>query len=201
MAKAGAHAGLSGVLCGYFGFLIVSVFLEHPRRIKTLAVMGLTAMIYGTMFMATLTSIGQNVSWESHLFGLCSGVASSALYFLKYEGCMTDPIAPIQRRRRTRRDSSVPVQDISLHARPVTITKLSFSSKATDWVIDEAVAYGMGSEYPDITGRDDRVVMGKPITAGSRAATQSSLSSEEVEMDGDFDGSLVAESCGLYAHK
>eukprot|EP00922_Rhytidocystis_sp_ex-Travisia-forbesii_P004277 GHVS01006212.1.p1 GENE.GHVS01006212.1~~GHVS01006212.1.p1 ORF type:complete len:293 (+),score=13.37 GHVS01006212.1:62-940(+) len=97
LAKSGIHAGMSGLLCGYFGFLVVSVFFDQRGGMKTIAVAGVTAMIYGAMFMATLTYFGPRVSWESHISGVFSGVGFSALFFCKLERCMSDPIAAIKR--------------------------------------------------------------------------------------------------------
>eukprot|EP00922_Rhytidocystis_sp_ex-Travisia-forbesii_P025485 GHVS01037411.1.p1 GENE.GHVS01037411.1~~GHVS01037411.1.p1 ORF type:complete len:371 (+),score=29.76 GHVS01037411.1:109-1221(+) len=200
LAHAGAHAGLSGVLCGYFGFLMVSVCLDSPLRIRTIGVMALTTIIYSTMFMATFKSFSREISWESHLFGLFSGIFFSALYFLKWEHWMKNPIEAVQGKCRMRRDSNLESPHIPSLAITTTPFSPSKASTASEWVLDDAPMYETSPGYPgDVSYIGDPcVVLGKPTTLKSASNQQVSESSAEREIAGDFDGSAVAETYGLY---
>lgn len=65
-----AHIGASGVVFGYFGFLVVRGFYE--RRISSLAVSLLVIFFYGGMIFGVLPQ-EDRISWEAHLFGLVAG--------------------------------------------------------------------------------------------------------------------------------
>eukprot|EP00921_Rhytidocystis_pertsovi_P004766 GHVQ01008284.1.p1 GENE.GHVQ01008284.1~~GHVQ01008284.1.p1 ORF type:complete len:235 (+),score=51.77 GHVQ01008284.1:81-785(+) len=79
----------------YFGFILVSICIERPMKIRTVAVVIITAVLYASMFFATLSSISSNVSWESHLFGLVYGMSVSYSYFKRWHKWMKDPIKAI----------------------------------------------------------------------------------------------------------
>jgi membrane associated rhomboid family serine protease len=65
------HVGASGLIFGWFGFLVARGVLEK-RAIPLLVAAGV-AMFYGTMMWGVLP--GQpGVSWESHLFGGAAGI-------------------------------------------------------------------------------------------------------------------------------
>jgi membrane associated rhomboid family serine protease len=68
------HVGSSGLIFGWFGFLLARGVVE--KRAIPLLVAGGVALIYGTMIWGILP--GQHgVSWESHLFGGAAGVLAA----------------------------------------------------------------------------------------------------------------------------
>lgn len=70
------HIGASGLVFGYFGFLVAVGIYE--RRISSLAVASLAVFYYGGLIFGVLPS-DSFVSWEGHLFGLVAGVLAARL--------------------------------------------------------------------------------------------------------------------------
>lgn len=66
-----AHIGASGLLFGYFGFLVARGYYE--RRPGSIAVSILVVAVYGGMIVGILPR-DDHVSWEAHLFGLLAGI-------------------------------------------------------------------------------------------------------------------------------
>lgn len=71
-----AHMGMSGVIFGFFGYLLALAFLRGGTGNVAIAVAVL--VVYGSM-LAGLKPARSSTSWESHLFGLCAGVAAAWL--------------------------------------------------------------------------------------------------------------------------
>lgn len=68
--------GASGLIFGYFGYLLARGFIE--RRPLDIVVGVLIALFYGTMIFGALP--GQpGISWQAHLFGLIGGVLAAWL--------------------------------------------------------------------------------------------------------------------------
>jgi membrane associated rhomboid family serine protease len=65
------HVGASGLIYGYFGYLLVAGWLS--REIKLLAISLFVGVGYGSMIWGVLPSM-PFVSWEYHLFGFLSGI-------------------------------------------------------------------------------------------------------------------------------
>ena len=65
-----AHIGASGVIFGYFGFLVARGYYE--RRLGSIAVAVVVVAAYGGMIAGVLPR-GDGVSWEGHLCGLLAG--------------------------------------------------------------------------------------------------------------------------------
>ena len=68
--------GASGLIFGYFGFLVARGWYE--RKLVSILVAVLTVLLYGGIVWGILPSVGQ-VSWEGHLFGLLAGIAAARL--------------------------------------------------------------------------------------------------------------------------
>ncbi len=66
-----AHIGASGLVFGYFGFLLTRGFYE--RSLAAIAVAAVVALFYWTMIFGILPR-DDGVSWDGHLFGLLAGV-------------------------------------------------------------------------------------------------------------------------------
>jgi membrane associated rhomboid family serine protease len=68
--------GASGLIFGYFGYLLARGFVEH--RLFDIVVGLVIALFYGTMIFGALP--GQpGISWQAHLFGLIGGVLAAWL--------------------------------------------------------------------------------------------------------------------------
>jgi membrane associated rhomboid family serine protease len=67
------HIGASGLVFGWFGFLLALGFAEQRPR----AILGslLVMTIYGGMIWGALPRLGSTTSWEAHLFGGIAGAA------------------------------------------------------------------------------------------------------------------------------
>ena len=70
------HIGASGLVFGYFGYLVALGIYE--RSIGTVAIAFLTVFYYGGIIFGVLPS-DSFVSWEGHLFGLFGGIAAARL--------------------------------------------------------------------------------------------------------------------------
>lgn len=76
LGKPAIHIGASGLIFGWFGFLVARGIVER-RAVPLIASIGV-ALVYGTMVWGVLP--GQpGVSWESHLFGALAGIAAAYL--------------------------------------------------------------------------------------------------------------------------
>ena len=64
------HIGASGLIFGYFAFLVVAAFYERSLGAIGLAV--LVIVFYGGLLWGALPQ-GNGISWEGHLFGLVGG--------------------------------------------------------------------------------------------------------------------------------
>lgn len=70
------HIGASGVIFGYFGFLIARGYFE--RSFVAIGFSVLVAILYGGMIWGVLP--GQyGISWEGHLFGFLGGIFAARL--------------------------------------------------------------------------------------------------------------------------
>ncbi|WP_240705144.1 rhomboid family intramembrane serine protease [Pacificoceanicola onchidii] len=70
------HIGASGLVFGWFGFLVARGFVD--RSLVTLGAAVLVGLIYGSIIWGVLP--GQpGVSWEAHLFGAIAGIAAALL--------------------------------------------------------------------------------------------------------------------------
>lgn len=70
------HIGASGLVFGYFGFLVAIGLYE--RSISSLAIASVTLFYYGGLILGILP-IDSFISWEGHLFGLCAGILAARL--------------------------------------------------------------------------------------------------------------------------
>ncbi|MBD1842094.1 rhomboid family intramembrane serine protease [Cyanobacteria bacterium FACHB-63] len=67
----GLHIGASGVIFGYFGFLLSRAYFE--RSALSIAMSLAVGLLYGGIIWGVLP--GQlGISWEGHLFGFLSGI-------------------------------------------------------------------------------------------------------------------------------
>lgn len=77
VARPASHVGASGLIYGYFAYVLVAGFLS--REIKLILISIAAAIIYGGIIIGVLPS-SPEVSWESHLFGFIAGVVAALLW-------------------------------------------------------------------------------------------------------------------------
>ncbi len=70
------HIGASGLVFGYFGYLLAQGWYE--RSFVSLLVAVVVVILYGGMILGALPQ-GGFISWEGHLFGLIAGVLAARL--------------------------------------------------------------------------------------------------------------------------
>ena len=70
------HIGASGVIFGYFGFLLLRGYFE--RSVTAIAFSILVAFLYGGIIWGVLPN-QPGISWEGHLFGFLGGVLAARL--------------------------------------------------------------------------------------------------------------------------
>ncbi len=69
------HIGASGVVLGYFGYLIGAAIFE--RRFALLIPAAIAVFLYGGIVLSFLPRAG--ISWEGHLFGAIAGLATARI--------------------------------------------------------------------------------------------------------------------------
>ena len=69
--RASYHLGASGVIYGYFGYLVFAGFLS--KRLFLIIISVVVAFFYGGMIWGVLPN-QPYISWESHLFGFIAGL-------------------------------------------------------------------------------------------------------------------------------
>ncbi len=73
-ARRARHIGASGIVSGYFGYLVADMYF-HPTPLSIL--LGIMMVYYfGGIFLGIFPQ-DKTVSWESHLFGFVSGILSA----------------------------------------------------------------------------------------------------------------------------
>ena len=75
-ARSSYHIGASGVIMGYFGFLLSHAFFT--RTLRSILVSIAAVLIYGGMIV-TLVDFRAHISFEGHIFGFISGVIAAKM--------------------------------------------------------------------------------------------------------------------------
>lgn len=78
LGRSAAHIGASGLIFGYFGFLVARGFSE--RRLLSVAVAVAVVALYGGLLTGVLPR-DDGVSWEAHLCGLLAGALCARAKF------------------------------------------------------------------------------------------------------------------------
>jgi len=77
-AQNSTHIGASGVIFGYFGFLLLRGYFE--RSFVAIAFSLLVTVLYGGLILGTIPFLtAPGISWEGHLFGFLGGVLAAWL--------------------------------------------------------------------------------------------------------------------------
>lgn len=66
------HIGASGLVYGYFGYVMVRAFME--RRPMWILAGLFVGIFYGSMILGVLPAHNQRISWEGHLCGMAAGM-------------------------------------------------------------------------------------------------------------------------------
>ena len=74
VGRSDLHVGASGLVFGYFGFLVASGW--YDRRFVPILVAVVVIALYGWMLFGVLPTQGY-VSWEGHLCGLLAGMLAA----------------------------------------------------------------------------------------------------------------------------
>jgi membrane associated rhomboid family serine protease len=74
--RSGYHVGASGLIFGYFGFLVARGWYE--RSLTSIIIAVIIIVLYGSMLWGLLP-LRTGVSWETHLFGLLAGILAAWL--------------------------------------------------------------------------------------------------------------------------
>jgi len=70
-ARSAIHIGASGLIFGYFGFLVAAAWYE--KSLSSFVFAFLTVFLYGGIVWGIFPQ-GPQVSWEGHFFGLVAGI-------------------------------------------------------------------------------------------------------------------------------
>ena len=71
MGRGTFHIGASGLVFGYFGFLLMRMY--YSPSISTILISIVVFLLYGGIIFGILPR-GGHISWEGHLFGLIAGI-------------------------------------------------------------------------------------------------------------------------------
>ena len=71
------HVGASGLVFGYFGYLIARAW--YTRSFVSIVVAVLVTVVYGGILLGVLPFFQEGVSWEGHLTGLVAGVLAARI--------------------------------------------------------------------------------------------------------------------------
>ncbi|UBF29952.1 rhomboid family intramembrane serine protease (plasmid) [Kovacikia minuta CCNUW1] len=69
------HIGASGIIFGYFGFLLSRRYFEQDLRSATVSVV--VAVLYGPLIWGILPSRRRGISWQGHLFGFVGSILTA----------------------------------------------------------------------------------------------------------------------------
>ena len=75
-SSAGRVVGASGLVFGYWGFLIAYAYFT--RSVKAVLLALVVVVLYGTLIFG-LMDLRAHISWSAHFFGLGAGVLAAAL--------------------------------------------------------------------------------------------------------------------------
>ncbi len=76
LGRSASHAGASGLIFGYFGFLLASGW--YAKDMQSIVIALGVLLYYGGMVFGILP-LRAYVSWESHLFGFLSGILAARM--------------------------------------------------------------------------------------------------------------------------
>jgi len=72
------HIGASGLVFGYFGYLLARGW--YIRDIISIIFAIITLVLYGGLIFGVFPSLRNHISWEGHLFGLIAGILAVRVF-------------------------------------------------------------------------------------------------------------------------
>lgn len=72
--RSSCHVGASGLIFGYFGYLVVRAW--YDRSLKSFLTAFFTIFLFGGIIWGVLPTLS-GISWEGHLFGLLAGILTA----------------------------------------------------------------------------------------------------------------------------
>ncbi len=70
--RRGIHIGASGLIMGYFGYLLSKAYFHLTATTVILA--GICLYYFGGLFLSLFPGAKKNVSWEGHVYGFLAGI-------------------------------------------------------------------------------------------------------------------------------
>lgn len=77
VGRTAVHVGASGLIFGYFGYLIARAW--YTRSLASVLIAVVVAVVYGGILLGVLPFFQEGVSWEGHLTGLIAGGIAARL--------------------------------------------------------------------------------------------------------------------------
>ena len=77
VGRTAIHVGASGLVFGFFGYLIARAW--YTRSIVAVLIAVVVAVVYGGILLGVLPFFQEGVSWEGHLTGLIAGALAARL--------------------------------------------------------------------------------------------------------------------------
>ena len=77
VGRTAVHVGASGLVFGYFGYLIARAW--YTRSLVAVLIAVVVAVVYGGILLGVLPFFQEGVSWEGHLTGLIAGALAARL--------------------------------------------------------------------------------------------------------------------------
>ena len=74
VGRTGYHVGASGLIFGYFGYLVARAWYE--RSLRSIVIALVTVILYGGLILGVLPTSAL-ISWEGHLCGLLAGILAA----------------------------------------------------------------------------------------------------------------------------
>ena len=78
VGREASHIGASGLVFGYFGYLVARGF--YDRSCLSLIIAVIVAVVYGFSMIFGIIPTGGQTSWEGHLTGLLAGILCAWLF-------------------------------------------------------------------------------------------------------------------------
>jgi membrane associated rhomboid family serine protease len=79
-ARRAMHIGASGLVSGYFGYILATAYFDPSATALLLALV--VVYYFGSIFLGIFPQ-EEKISWESHLFGFLAGIGS-AFHFIPF---------------------------------------------------------------------------------------------------------------------
>jgi membrane associated rhomboid family serine protease len=74
--RSSCHVGASGLVFGYFGYLVLRAWYE--RSLKSFVIAFFTVSLYGGILWGLMPTFSR-ISWEGHLFGMLAGILAARI--------------------------------------------------------------------------------------------------------------------------